>query len=74
MECSKFLEFVHTKFTKDKWSLDAICGYAKRHKLFSGEMLCTRTLYNYVDLGILKIKSIDLPLKLRREKHLLKEL
>lgn len=34
LECSKFLEFVHTKFTKDKWSLDAICGYAKRHKLF----------------------------------------
>ncbi|EGY79710.1 Transposase and inactivated derivatives, IS30 family [Peptoniphilus indolicus] len=67
MECSKFLEFVHTKFTKDKWPLDVICGYAKRHKLFSGEMLCTRTLYNYVDLGLLKIKSIDLPLKLRRK-------
>ncbi|WP_234989774.1 hypothetical protein [Peptoniphilus asaccharolyticus] len=67
MECSNFLEFVHTKFTKDEWPLDAICGYAKRHKLFSGEMLCTRTLYNYVDLGLLKIKSIDLPLKLRRK-------
>lgn len=67
LECSNFLEFVHTKFTKDKWSLDAICGYAKRHKLFSDEMLCTRTLYNYVDLGLLKIKSIDLPLKLRRK-------
>lgn len=67
MECSNFLEFVHTKFTKDEWPLDAICGYAKRHKLFSGEMLYTRTLYNYVDLGLLKIKSIDLPLKLRRK-------
>ena len=34
---------------------------------FSGEMLCTRTLYNYVDLGILKIKSIDLPPEIKKK-------
>lgn len=67
LECSDFLDFVHAKFTKEKWSLDSICGYAKRNKLFSEHILCTRTLYNYVDLGLLKIKSIDLPLKLRRK-------
>lgn len=67
LECSNFLDFVHGKFIKDKWSLDAICGYAKRHNLFSDEILCTRTLYKYVDLGLLKIKSIDLPLKVRRK-------
>ena len=29
-------------------------------------MVCTKTLYNYVDLGILPIKNIDLPEKLHR--------
>ena len=29
-------------------------------------MVCTKTLYNYVDLGLLKIKNIDLPEKLKR--------
>ena len=30
------------------------------------EMVCTKTLYNYVDLGLLPIKNIDLSEKLRR--------
>lgn len=29
-------------------------------------MVCTKTLYNYMDLGLLPIKNIDLPEKLRR--------
>ena len=29
-------------------------------------MVCTKTLYNYVDLGLLPIKNIDLPEKLKR--------
>ena len=29
-------------------------------------MLCTKTLYNYVELGLLGIKNIDLPQKLHR--------
>ncbi len=35
-----------------------------------GEMVCTKTLYNYVTLGLLgKIKSIDLPLRVKRKKR-----
>ena len=30
-------------------------------------MVCTKTLYNYVDLGLIKIKNIDLPEKLSRK-------
>ena len=30
------------------------------------EMVCTKTLYNYVSLGLLPIKNIDLPEKLKR--------
>jgi IS30 family transposase len=29
-------------------------------------MVCTKTLYNYIDLGLLKVKNSDLHLKLRR--------
>lgn len=29
-------------------------------------MVCTKTLYNYIDLGLLAVKNTDLPLKLRR--------
>lgn len=54
-------------FTKKGWSLDASVGYVKENNLFSSdEMVCTKTLYNYVDLGILPIKNIELPEKLKR--------
>jgi IS30 family transposase len=29
-------------------------------------MVCTKTLYNYVDAGLLSINNIDLPLKTKR--------
>ncbi len=29
------------------------------------QIVCTKTLYNYADLGLLSIKNIDLPEKLR---------
>ncbi|MGF0096526.1 IS30 family transposase [Peptoniphilus sp. SGI.035] len=67
LECSTLLDFVYDKFINEKWSLDACCGYATRHNLLPNKTLCTKTLYNYVELGLLKIKSIDLPLKVRRK-------
>lgn len=54
-------------FTEKGWSLDASVGYAKENNLFSSdEIVCTKTLYNHVDLGLLPVKSIDLPEKLKR--------
>ncbi|VYU37435.1 Uncharacterised protein [Clostridium paraputrificum] len=29
-------------------------------------MVCTKTLYNYIDLGFMDVKNTDLPMKLRR--------
>ena len=58
------------------WSLDACYGYAKTNKLFSSsEMVCVKTLYNYVDSMFLALRNIDLPLKVRRRKrrHNIKE-
>ena len=64
----RFLQYVVECFRGEKhWSLDASCGEALRNGTFArAEMVCTKTLYNYVDLGLLPIKNIDLPEKLHR--------
>ena len=64
----RFLRYVVAHFRgDDKWSLDACHGAALRSGEFShNEIVCTKTLYNYVGLGLLPIKNIDLPEKLRR--------
>lgn len=64
---SAFLQYVKQHFYVDKWSLDACVGKARSSEAFSrSETVCTRTLYRYVDLGLLSIKNMDLPEKLRR--------
>ncbi len=64
-----FLEYVRENFKKKDWSLDACVGRAIANNLFRhDEMVCTKTLYNYVTLGLLgEIKSIDLPLRVKRK-------
>ncbi len=40
------------------------------HKLYvDSEMVCVKTLYNYVDSMLLALRNIDLPLKVRRRKR-----
>ena len=71
---SHFISYVEEKFHREGWSLDACVGRALREGLFQKEdMVCTKTLYNYVDLGLLEIRNIDLPLKLRRSHRKHKE-
>jgi len=66
-QCQAFIEHVAEMFFDKKHSLDAISGAAKRSGMFpDSERVCTKTLYNYVDLGILDITNLDLPLKLKR--------
>jgi IS30 family transposase len=60
-----FLVFAETKILVDKWSPDAVCGYAKLHQLFEGPTLCSKTLYNYIEQGFMNIRNIDLPMKTR---------
>lgn len=71
LEITDFLKYVVEQFKKEGWSLDACFGYALLEGKFSrNEMVCTKTLYNYVDLGLLPIKNIDLPEKLMRNTKL----
>jgi len=67
LEKADFIAYVERLFREDKWSVDACVGRALRDGAFRREqMVCTKTLYSYIDLGLLSIKNIDLPEKLRR--------
>ncbi len=58
LETAGFLKYVEDQFFNEGWSLDSAVGNAKVKGLFTdSEMVCTKTLYNYVDLGLLKIKN-----------------
>lgn len=71
--CQDFIEYASKEFHTKSHSLDAICGRAKKLGLFTPEeMVCTKTLYNYIDLGLLSILNIDLPYKVKcstKRKH-----
>lgn len=63
---SEFVKWVTDKVLKEHWSLDACYGYAVKHNLFpAAELVCVKTLYNYVDSALLKLRNIDLPIKVR---------
>lgn len=63
-----FLAYTVSQFKTKHWSLDAIVGRAKSRNLFRPEeMVCTTTLYNYIDDQLLEIKNIDLTSKLLRQ-------
>ncbi len=67
IEVSMFLQYVVSHFKNDRWSLDACAGKAIADGVFPrNKTVCTKTLYNYVNLGLLPLKNIDLPEKLRR--------
>lgn len=68
VRCARFIRWVIRQVREHKWSLDACCGYAKLHHLFEpSEMVCSRTLYNWVWAGLLPLKVIELPEALRRK-------
>ncbi|WP_410495705.1 IS30 family transposase [Cellulosilyticum sp. ST5] len=62
LSCSDFISYVCTTMKSRNWSVDAIVN-----QLFKpSQMVCTKTLYNYIDLGLLEIRNVDLPMKFRR--------
>lgn len=66
---SNFVTWTVRKVLQEHWSLDACHGYALDNHLFPlKEIVCVKTLYNYVDSMLLRLRNIDLPLKVRRRK------
>ena len=67
LECCDFINYAVDKIKHDSWSPDACVGNAlETGKFERSEIVCTKTLYNYIDLGLLFVKNADLPMKLRR--------
>lgn len=68
LKCAKFIRYVEKQFYKQDWSYDASVGNAKLNHMFDPDkVVCTKTLYNYTDIGLMKIKNIDLPEKTKRK-------
>jgi len=68
LQVEPFLQYAEKMILKEKWSPDAVVGIAKRKNMFDkSSMVCTNTLYNYIDKRILNVRNIDLPLKTRRK-------
>ncbi|WP_436871855.1 IS30 family transposase [Mammaliicoccus sciuri] len=61
LACDSFINWADEQMLEYKWSPDMVVGYAKRHGLFSHDLIpCTSTLYNWINRGIMKTKNIDL--------------
>ena len=66
LTCARFVSYVVDKMKSSNWSVDATVGEALvTGKFTRDETVCTKTIYNYIDLGLMEIKNADLPMKLR---------
>ncbi|MCT0165491.1 IS30 family transposase, partial [Lactobacillus helveticus] len=66
-----FINYVIKHFFEDGWSLDVCANRSLAAGEFSHyQIVCTRTLYNYFDQGLMTIKNYDLPEKLKRNTKL----
>lgn len=68
VKASAFLDFAVEQILTEKFSPDTICGIARAKYSFQ-ETVCAKTLYRYIDLGLLKVRNIDLLLKVKRKQR-----
>ena len=61
-----FITFAEHQMLEEKLAPDTICGMVRRSGL-SFETVCAKTLYNYIDQGLLRVKNVDLLLKVKRK-------
>jgi IS30 family transposase len=67
LTCHAFIQHVEDRIWEKGHSVDSIYGRACLEGTFHpDEMVCTKTLYNYIDIGLMNIKNIDLPQKVKR--------
>lgn len=59
------IKFIEDKILKDKFSPDVVVNLIKEQFNFK---ICTKTLYNYIDRQIIKVKNIDLLFKVKLKK------
>lgn len=68
-----FIAYVEKSFFEQGISIDACVGEAMEKGYFPREqMLCTKTIYNYIDKGLMRIRNHNLPEKVSRKPKLKK--
>lgn len=65
MKAWEFIRYAEEKIIKEKWSPDAVVGYASRLEKYE-YIPSTKTMYNWIDEGKLSVINMDLAMKLRR--------
>ena len=65
-EATEFIGYAENQILNHHQSPDVICGRNKLTNKYT-TAVCTKTLYNYIDKGFLKVKNIDLPLRVKRK-------
>ena len=61
-----FIAYAEKQMLEEKLAPDTICGEARRSGRFS-TLVCAKTLYNSIDQCLLKVRNIDLLLKVKRK-------
>lgn len=74
VKADDFIKYVEEKIKTLKYSPDICYGVAQKEHLFD-VTVCTKTIYNYIDAGLLTIKNIDLPLrvKINKKRHIIRK-
>lgn len=66
----EFLAYAKEMILLHHWSPDAVVGFCKNSPEWKNKIiLCTKTLYSYIDQQLIPIKNIDLALKVRLKKY-----
>ena len=66
----ELVEYIEDKIKNEHWSPDAVIGRIKEEKLCFKTRICTKTLYNYIDMGLfLNISNKDLLVKSKKKKR-----
>jgi len=66
-----FIDYAEKEILENKKTPDVICGRVKTTGEFK-EIVYAKTLYNYIDKGLIKVKNIDLPLRVKINKKVRK--
>ena len=67
LKVERFIHYAIQKIKVEKWSPDVIVGRVKEDGLFEyHERVCAKTLYRYIDEGLMTLNDMDLWLKLQR--------
>ena len=67
-KAKKFVSFAVKQILTKHPAPDTICGLAGEKGCFT-EMVCSKTIYNYIERGLLKARNIDITRKVKRKQH-----